>query len=67
MRVYENKCERCEIVFQTDSHINKTCPKCGKSGMVHRVWDNVAVIFKGNGFYTTDNRQVPKETAGEDG
>jgi predicted nucleic acid-binding Zn ribbon protein len=32
------------------------CPECG--GSVHRVIQPVGVIFKGSGFYITDNRQL---------
>jgi len=31
----------------------KTCPECG--GEVHRLVHPVAIIFKGKGFYVTDN------------
>jgi putative FmdB family regulatory protein len=30
------------------------CPECG--GHIHRVMQPVGVIFKGSGFYVTDNR-----------
>jgi hypothetical protein len=36
------------------------CPEC--SGQVHRVIQPVGVIFKGSGFYITDNRQVSSPT-----
>ena len=32
----------------------KDCPEC--EGHVHRVIQSVGVIFKGSGFYITDNR-----------
>jgi predicted nucleic acid-binding Zn ribbon protein len=32
----------------------KTCPECG--GDVHRLIQPVGIIFKGSGFYVTDNR-----------
>jgi predicted nucleic acid-binding Zn ribbon protein len=32
----------------------RDCPECG--GHVHRVMQPVGVIFKGSGFYVTDNR-----------
>jgi len=32
----------------------KICPECG--GEVHRLIQPVGIIFKGSGFYVTDNR-----------
>jgi predicted nucleic acid-binding Zn ribbon protein len=32
----------------------KVCPECG--GDVHRLIQPVGIIFKGSGFYVTDNR-----------
>jgi len=48
----------------------ESCPDCG--GSVHRVIQPVGIIFKGSGFYVTDNRQLPakeaaKELPGGDG
>jgi hypothetical protein len=36
------------------------CPEC--DGHVHRIIQPVGVIFKGSGFYITDNRQVSSPT-----
>jgi predicted nucleic acid-binding Zn ribbon protein len=36
------------------------CPEC--DGKVHRVIQPVGIIFKGSGFYITDNRQVSSPT-----
>lgn len=43
------------------------CPRCG--GPVRRlIGRNVSIIFKGSGFYTTDNRTSEyKQKAKEDG
>jgi predicted nucleic acid-binding Zn ribbon protein len=40
----------------------RVCPEC--AGQVHRVIQPVGVIFKGSGFYITDNRQVSSPTLG---
>ena len=58
MPVYEYECERCQLRFERlqkfgDSPLTE-CPDCG--GLVHRVIQPVGVIFKGSGFYVTDNR-----------
>jgi predicted nucleic acid-binding Zn ribbon protein len=47
----------------------KDCPEC--DGHVHRVIQPVGVIFKGSGFYITDNRHQstlpsPKEAKGHE-
>jgi hypothetical protein len=36
------------------------CPEC--DGHIHRVIQPVGIIFKGSGFYITDNRQVSSPT-----
>ena len=58
MPVYEYQCESCTIRFEkrqrfSDEPVTE-CPECG--GMVHKVIQPVGVIFKGSGFYVTDNR-----------
>jgi putative FmdB family regulatory protein len=58
MPLYEYRCEDCGVRFERRQHINdepvKVCPECG--GQVHRLIHPVGVIFKGSGFYVTDNR-----------
>lgn len=58
MPVYEYECEQCGVRFErlqrmTDAPLTD-CPEC--NGRVHRVMHPVGVIFKGSGFYVTDNR-----------
>jgi len=58
MPTYEYKCDECGIVFERFQHFSeeplKTCPEC--AGAVHRVIQPVGIIFKGKGFYITDNK-----------
>ncbi len=58
MPTYEYKCDECGIVFERFQHFSeeplKTCPEC--TGAVHRVIQPVGIIFKGKGFYITDNK-----------
>ncbi len=60
MPLYEYECESCAIRFERMQHFKdeplKNCPECG--GAVHRVIQPVGIIFKGSGFYITDNRQL---------
>ena len=58
MPTYVYECEDCGVRFErlqsyTDAPL-KDCPEC--SGHVHRVIQPVGVIFKGSGFYVTDNK-----------
>mgnify|MGYP005838237767 CR=1 FL=1 len=58
MPTYEYKCDECGIRFDRFQHFSeeplKSCPECG--GSVHRVIHPVGIVFKGKGFYVTDNR-----------
>ena len=58
MPLYEYRCEDCGVRFERRQHINddpvEVCPECG--GKVHRLIHPVGIIFKGSGFYVTDNR-----------
>ncbi|HEX6797598.1 MAG TPA: FmdB family zinc ribbon protein [Ktedonobacterales bacterium] len=82
MPTYDYVCETCGNRFEEWQKITdeptKICPACG--GPVHRVIYPVGLVFKGSGFYKTDNRAAPpaaesstasaakdKETGGGDG
>jgi putative FmdB family regulatory protein len=74
MPIYEYECQACRHRFERLQHFSdepvKVCPDCGAS--VQRVIQPVGIIFKGSGFYVTDNRQLPateaaKELPGGDG
>jgi putative FmdB family regulatory protein len=58
MPVYEYECEHCGVRFERLQRMAEAslteCPECG--GHIHRVMQPVGVIFKGSGFYVTDNR-----------
>jgi putative FmdB family regulatory protein len=58
MPTYQYKCEECGIVFDRFQHFSeepvRVCPECGAP--VRRVIQPVGIIFKGKGFYVTDNR-----------
>jgi len=58
MPTYEYLCQACGSRFEawqkiTDDPI-EICPTCGDH--VHRVLYPVGLVFKGSGFYKTDNR-----------
>ncbi|MGD2146423.1 MAG: zinc ribbon domain-containing protein [Anaerolineae bacterium] len=58
MPLYEYECEGCGVRFERRQHMEdepvRICPECG--GAVHRLIQPVGIIFKGSGFYVTDNR-----------
>lgn len=58
MPVYAYECKDCGVRFDRRQSFNdealKICPEC--EGSVHRLIQPAGVIFKGSGFYSTDNR-----------
>ncbi len=66
MPIYLYQCDTCGVRFERRQHISESpledCPEC--DGHVRRIIQPVGVIFKGSGFYITDNRQVSSPTLG---
>lgn len=64
MPIYEYECQRCFARFEVKHGFGEDssvpCPKC--QGEAHRVFCPVPIIFKGPGFYVTDNRDNKCET-----
>lgn len=59
MPTYEYKCNECGCTFEEVHGVGDTVecsPCCG--GGVRRVFHPVGIIFKGSGFYKTDNRDA---------
>jgi len=58
MPLYEYECEECGLRFERRQHFSddpvRICPDC--SGTVVRLIQPAGIIFKGSGFYVTDNR-----------
>ncbi|OQY21360.1 MAG: hypothetical protein B6I34_07435 [Anaerolineaceae bacterium 4572_32.1] len=58
MPIYVYQCDSCGVTFERQQHFSDApltdCPEC--DGHVHRVIQPVGVVFKGSGFYVTDNR-----------
>lgn len=59
MPIYTYRCENCGIQFDYQQHYNDNnlsiCPECEEKSL-HRVYRPVGIVFKGSGFYATDNR-----------
>ena len=66
MPVYTYRCESCGVQFErhqsfTDAPL-KTCPECRKKAL-KKVITPTKIIFKGSGFYATDNKSPSGETS----
>jgi putative FmdB family regulatory protein len=59
MPVYTYRCESCGVQFERHQSFNdaplKICPECRKKSL-KKVISPVRIVFKGSGFYSTDNR-----------
>jgi len=59
MPIYEYQCKECGVRFERLQSMSAApvtvCPEC--YGRVRRVISPVGIIFKGSGFYVTDNRK----------
>lgn len=57
MPTYEYLCRQCGHRFEAWQHMSdeplKVCPECGAE--IHRVLFPAGIVFKGSGFYKTDN------------
>lgn len=65
MPVYDYKCEQCgrfEYTQRISEDPLKECPTCG-SKVERLISRNVAIIFKGSGFYKTDSGDKLKDQA----
>jgi len=61
MPVYTYHCDRCGVQFEmrqkfSDDPLTK-CPECNQKAL-RKVYQPVGIVFKGSGFYSTDNRSA---------
>jgi putative FmdB family regulatory protein len=65
MPTYQYRCTACgqelEVVQKFTDDALTECPEC--SGNLRKVFNAVGVVFKGSGFYATDNRTKGKANA----
>jgi len=58
MPIYEYECEECRLRFELRRPFSEdggtACPQC--ASYARRLFSPVPIIFKGSGFYITDNR-----------
>jgi putative FmdB family regulatory protein len=65
MPIYSYRCTQCGVQFDrhqsyTDATLVK-CPECGKNSL-RKVFTPAGIIFKGSGWYATDNRSPSGQT-----
>ncbi|MGA5538980.1 FmdB family zinc ribbon protein [Mycolicibacterium nivoides] len=65
MPTYSYACTECGNRFDAVQAFSDdaltTCPKC--SGKLRKLFGSVGVVFKGSGFYRTDNRASGKSSS----
>lgn len=64
MPIYQYQCLNCNLQFDLKQDFNDesiaACPRCRKSA--RRVFSPVPIIFKGSGFYVTDNANSERQS-----
>jgi len=64
MPIYQYHCPKCNLKFELKQSFSDesmvACPKCQNGAK--RLFSAVPVIFKGTGFYSTDNRKGSSES-----
>ncbi|MBM3118950.1 MAG: FmdB family transcriptional regulator [Chloroflexi bacterium] len=68
MPIYQYLCPKCNLKFELKRSFSDesivVCPKCQNGAS--RLFAPVPIIFKGSGFYATDNRKGVSEDAGKE-
>jgi len=64
MPAYQYLCPKCNLKFELKQSFSDesivVCPKC--QNRARRLFSTVPIIFKGQGFYVTDNRKGTPES-----
>ena len=68
MPTYTYRCKECEYQFDKRQSFTedalKECPSCGAETGLRKVVNSVGIVFKGSGFYVTDNKNGKSATNG---
>ena len=63
MPIYTYRCENCGVQFERRQKFSDdpltVCPECENEAL-RKVYLPVGIVFKGSGFYSTDNRSSSK-------
>ncbi len=66
MPIYTYRCRSCHYEFDRNQRMSEAplveCPSCGEP-QLRKVVNSVGVVFKGSGFYVTDNRNGSAKAA----
>ena len=69
MPTYTYHCDNCGICFDQYQKFSEApltvCPECGEPTL-RKVYQPVGIVFKGKGFYATDNRSPSGQTFASD-
>ena len=70
MPTYNYRCNQCKIEFSIFKGINDTkidnCPDCSSNTKIERIiTGGTGMIFKGDGFYLTDNKTKNSDSKNE--
>lgn len=64
MPTYSYRCTQCgdafDIVQSFSDNALETCTKC--QGKLRKLFNSVGIVFKGSGFYRTDNRTESRDS-----
>jgi putative FmdB family regulatory protein len=67
MPIYTYRCDNCGVQFERNQKFSDApltrCPECGKKSL-RKVYTPVGIVFKGSGFYATDNRSPSGSRSG---
>ncbi|MFZ1322300.1 MAG: zinc ribbon domain-containing protein [Ignavibacteria bacterium] len=67
MPTYDYRCDDCGHFFEEFQSMKADkltkCPKCGKETLKRLIGTGSGLIFKGTGFYLTDYKNKPAESA----
>lgn len=63
MPIYAYRCDSCGVQFEKHQSFSddplKICPECDEPAL-RKLIQPVGIVFKGSGFYVTDNRSASK-------
>ena len=69
MPIYEYQCSECGLYFEKLQKFGDPAPETCPNGhrQIHRLLSQPTIIFKGKGFYITDNGRSSRTTASQNG
>lgn len=70
MPIYSYRCDNCGVQFDQHQHFDEApltvCPECQEKAL-KKLIQPVGIVFKGSGFYVTDNRKASNAASGPNG